>query len=378
MIQKALYIYKGSGHMSIERLTFTDEEFKYNPLEASIHVVRYQIAKELVKGKKVLDIACGEGYGSWLLKNWGAKTVIGVDIDQEAVDHANDNFSSKDVSFQCASAEQIDFKEKFDLIISLETIEHVEDQFQYLKNLKNMLSDEGVLIISCPNDHWYYNEDESNEYHLRKYTFDDFVKASESVLGEAKSWYLGSNIFGYGNFQYDKDKKHIIHTKQNLAMMDLVNQKDIPSTSISYNTDTYLPTEEKSLYYVGIWTNKDLSFKCVEGANIFPIPPVYTDIKVIDTIKTWADELEEAVEILRKDNDELRRFNKNIQLQKKALELENEIAKKNIHTISFQNTELQTANTELQIIYNKYQKIKKIIPTPLRKIIVKLFRSIKG
>ena len=105
--------------MSIERLTFTDNEFKYNPLETSIHVVRYQIAKKIVQNKKVLDIACGEGYGSWLLKKWGAKLVLGIDIDPDAITHANEKFSSDGISFLCSSAEKIDIQEKFDLIISL-------------------------------------------------------------------------------------------------------------------------------------------------------------------------------------------------------------------------------------------------------------------
>ena len=65
----------------IERLDISEKN-KYSATEASIHLTRYLTAKKFIQGKTVLDIACGEGYGSYLMKKWGAKTVQGVDIDQ--------------------------------------------------------------------------------------------------------------------------------------------------------------------------------------------------------------------------------------------------------------------------------------------------------
>jgi len=402
--------------MSIERLTFMGDEMAYSPLETSIHIARYQIAKEFASKKKVLDIACGEGYGSFLLKNWGAKSVVGVDISQESINNASKNFSSEDITFICSSAEEIAIEEKFDLIVSLETIEHIPDQIQYLRNLKSLLSEHGVLIISCPNDHWYYKENESNEFHLRKYTLVEFVKESESILGKAKAWYLGGNIFGYGNFQYDIESKKLLHSKDDLTMKDMLIQTET-SSSLSLNKNEFLPTEEECLYYIGIWSNNSLNLNNHETYNAFPLAPIFISVEDFYSLKTWADELEEAIEILRKDNSTLKTYinelevgikdlknnddsrqienelihinNRNVGLEKKALELENELSKENIYKITSEKTMVEDAleklkidnqnldleNIELRTVYNRYQKIKKIIPLPIRKLIVK---SIKG
>ena len=72
----------------IERLTF-DGSAPYSALEAAIHLNRYLVVRGLCRGRRVLDIACGEGYGSFLMTDvWGASSVAGVDISHEAIDNA--------------------------------------------------------------------------------------------------------------------------------------------------------------------------------------------------------------------------------------------------------------------------------------------------
>ena len=268
--------------MSIERLNFSTDN-RYNSLESSIHVARYMIAKEFVKGKRVLDIACGEGYGSFLLHQWGALKVTGVDISADAIENAQMNFSHADIEFICSNAQNIVFEEKYDVIISLETIEHVNDESQYLNVLKNALTDDGILIVSCPNDHWYYNENESNEYHLRKYTFDDFVLSSESVLGKAKHWLLGTNVFGYGNFIINPITKKLQCDKDFLEMKDIVNQENTNCLA-SYSEQKHLPSEKESLYYVGIWSKNSLILNSNNGINIFPVAPAHFNRLSLDWV----------------------------------------------------------------------------------------------
>ena len=74
-------------------------ETKYNTAEAAIHLDRYLTAKQFVTGKHVLDIACGEGYGSKLMKDWGAASVVGVDISSEALQIANQMFAEEGITF---------------------------------------------------------------------------------------------------------------------------------------------------------------------------------------------------------------------------------------------------------------------------------------
>ncbi|MFR1593624.1 MAG: class I SAM-dependent methyltransferase, partial [Christensenellales bacterium] len=69
----------------IERLDFSGKG-KYSAVEATIHLNRYAMARPYVAGKRVLDVASGEGYGSFLLRRWGAESVEGIDVDEQTVE----------------------------------------------------------------------------------------------------------------------------------------------------------------------------------------------------------------------------------------------------------------------------------------------------
>lgn len=96
-----------------------------NQILISRHLERYALVRQYVYGR-VLDIACGVGYGSYLLaKNPDVKHIVGVDGDHEATEWANDNFSSDVIEFFCDRVEN--FSGQFDFMVSLETIEHLEN-----------------------------------------------------------------------------------------------------------------------------------------------------------------------------------------------------------------------------------------------------------
>src|SRR5678816_4696771 len=82
----------------MERLTFSDST-AYNGLEAAIHSARYSIVRPMCSDKRVLDVACGEGYGCHLMSAWGARHVDGVDVSAEAVEGARRLFGSDTVYF---------------------------------------------------------------------------------------------------------------------------------------------------------------------------------------------------------------------------------------------------------------------------------------
>ena len=113
---------------------------------AEDHIERYVFARKFVKGKKVLDIACGTGYGTQMMLEAGAD-VLGVDISEDVIaenkQKYGDHFMVGDI---------VDFShDTFDIIVCFETIEHVDDFRMALMNLHKLLKPCGTLIISSPN-----------------------------------------------------------------------------------------------------------------------------------------------------------------------------------------------------------------------------------
>src|SRR3989344_1791927 len=118
-------------------MEFTGERFVPNQTSLRVqqdHIERYLFASDFVVGKKVLDIACGSGYGSDFLLKKGAASVTGVDVSAQAVDHAQQNYKSEHLSFVVFDAEKYLSEEKYDIIVSFETIEHVSDFKKVLHN----------------------------------------------------------------------------------------------------------------------------------------------------------------------------------------------------------------------------------------------------
>ena len=98
------------------------------------HLARYEYARQFVAGLDVLDVACGTGYGSQMLADAGAKSVLGVDISREAIEFARGHHASDRTRFELGDAQNLyDIpREKFDAIVSFETVEHVPNADAFL------------------------------------------------------------------------------------------------------------------------------------------------------------------------------------------------------------------------------------------------------
>jgi SAM-dependent methyltransferase len=119
------------------------------------HWHRYAFAQSLAQGQRVLDVACGEGYGSALLAA-NALSVTGVDISVEAIRHAEENYGSAhpNLRFLQASAASLPLEDhSVDLIVSFETIEHLPQPLQapMIEEFARVLAPNGILILSSPN-----------------------------------------------------------------------------------------------------------------------------------------------------------------------------------------------------------------------------------
>ena len=116
------------------------------------HLHRYFSALDIVQGKRVLDISCGEGYGSALMQKHGAAHVTGVDLDDKIIARANRVYANDALTFQTADASRpLPFADdSFDVVVSFETIEHITQHDLFASELARVLTPEGVLVISTP------------------------------------------------------------------------------------------------------------------------------------------------------------------------------------------------------------------------------------
>ena len=150
-----------------------------DPAIAYEHWHRYLFAAQFVPGKAVLDLASGEGYGSYCMAQV-ARQVVGVDPDPDAVRHASNKYLRTNLEFRCGSAEVIpvDGRHLFDAVVSFETIEHIweEQQLTFLRGVERLLKPEGLLLVSTPNKTYYIAaEGLKNIFHRHEFDCREFL-----------------------------------------------------------------------------------------------------------------------------------------------------------------------------------------------------------
>jgi SAM-dependent methyltransferase len=129
-----------------ERIIPDDTE----PGIVALHLKRYRFALPYCSGKEVLDVACGAGYGTAVLAA-GARRVVGVDRDAEAVAYARSRYAADNVEFREGDALALaDPDDAYDAVVSFETIEHVPDQERFLAEVARVLRPDGVFVVSTP------------------------------------------------------------------------------------------------------------------------------------------------------------------------------------------------------------------------------------
>lgn len=145
--------------------------------DAVEHLHRYAIANNYIDNKIVLDIASGEGYGSYLMSE-KASFVYGVDIDSSTIDKARLKYNKKNIEFRIGSASEIPIEDNsVDVVVSFETLEHHDKHQEMMLEIKRVLRPNGLLIISTP-DKLYYSDVRKfkNDYHVKELYKNEFAK----------------------------------------------------------------------------------------------------------------------------------------------------------------------------------------------------------
>jgi glycosyltransferase involved in cell wall biosynthesis/SAM-dependent methyltransferase/uncharacterized coiled-coil protein SlyX len=203
------------------------------------HVHRYLLASRLSSGKRVLDIACGEGYGSALLAQ-RAMSVVGVDIAAEAVAHANAKYKSRNLAFKMGSCAAIPLPDhSVDFVVSFETIEHHDQHDEMMREIKRVLVPCGVLMISSPDKLEYSDKPKyKNPYHVKELYRGEF----ESLLGAYfKNHHMSGQRIVYGSAIFSED------SSGSVSSFDINDKVLLPATGIGH-----------ALYLVAVASDSEL------------------------------------------------------------------------------------------------------------------------
>ena len=190
-------------------IEFTGERFVPGvPGEIALeHWHRYAFARRFVAGRRALDVACGEGYGSALLAAVAAN-VVGIDVAADVVAHAALRYRDRaNLRFETGSAAKLPLADKsIDAVVSFETIEHLprEDQARMLAEIARVLTDDGVLILSAPNPVEYsHKRSYRNPFHLHEPSREEL----DAMLGQwfaARRWYRQRRYYGSALWSEDR------------------------------------------------------------------------------------------------------------------------------------------------------------------------------
>lgn len=213
--------------MNIER--FNPHHFEKTDKIYVAHISRYEFAASFIKKDDiVLDAACGCGYGTELLAK-KARLAIGVDINQEAIEHCLNHHGKNNIKLITGDCVRLPLEsETIDAYISFETIEHLSESQQrgYLQEAKRVLKKGGMFIVSTPNKEIYdksLGEDGPNPFHKKELTLDEFYEILNTCFNEStlhgqyfdptyeKMYYLEKKI---SELQWQTDKLSITLFKQ--------------------------------------------------------------------------------------------------------------------------------------------------------------------
>jgi SAM-dependent methyltransferase/GT2 family glycosyltransferase len=188
------------------------------------HLQRYRFAAQFVNGCKVLDLGCGEGYGSDLLAET-AQEVTGLDIDSETTQWASSKYIRPNLRYLHGSALEVPIEEAeaFDVIVCFELLEHVEEkeQLQLLLEVKRLLKRNGLFIISTPSKLTYSDQPEyCNPFHKKELYLPEFRHLLERFFSHVaflgQKVYVGSAMWPLG---LQADPRGVI-THENFVLKD--------------------------------------------------------------------------------------------------------------------------------------------------------------
>lgn len=264
------------------------------------HLARYAFAAQFAVGADVLDVGCGVGYGSQWLGKAGAKSVLGFDLSEAAVDHARMNYFHPAVSFKVADATAIEPGDGYDLVTCFELIEHIAPQEHVLDLIKGALRQEGVLVISTPRP----LDQIRTHFHVHEMNFEELYRMLKQRFRNVAPFFQINSFSSFVGAAMPDRVDHIIPVTDRINMDNAdyfvfaasdaeIFDKTKIHPILSMNDDSYILTLEKD---VGV-------LRRAENDHIARIADLERSEADLTAAVTRAD----AIEQLREDTGLLRK-----------------------------------------------------------------------
>jgi 2-polyprenyl-3-methyl-5-hydroxy-6-metoxy-1,4-benzoquinol methylase len=320
------------------------------------HLHRYALAAEMVAGKKVLDLASGEGYGSSLLARKAAH-VTGIEIDSATVHHASSRYPMPNLEFKVGSITQVPITGSglFDVITCFEALEHITDQDDLFKEVKRLLAPGGIFLVSTPNKFAYTDQTGTrNPFHVKELYVDEFKQLIARHFAHAA--FLGQRVL---------NASHV----WNLDGRETTQPKDF---YIERAKEGFTFTDESKhipLYVVAIVSDKPVS--------VAHVPSRLLDL----SDERYVEQVRKIFEIDQERNGlqvELTRLQiEHLALEKKRIALENDFffTQKNLAASQEQN---QSINQQLETYRGALNGIYRSRAYTIYKVLRRIKRAVLG
>lgn len=285
------------------------------------HLARYTSVLESVKGKVVLDIASGAGYGTNLIAT-SAQSVFGVDYSEDAIKYAKNLYKAKNLKFIQGDAQKLPLEDNtIDVVVSLETIEHLKNPEAFVKEVKRVLKKNGQFIVSTPNDDEYI---EGNEFHLHEFNLNELKRLIKKYFKNVEFYYQGS-YFSAG-----------VYSKKMFEVGG-----EAPGEFIK----TFGQPINKSIYFIASASNSDVA-KLSETTVVADSWNTKDDLAADKARRIDRDKLDNA---LRHAQDKVTE----LVLAKQAVEIDRDSLRNELHAIK--------GSKVWRVTYRVYKKAKRLV-----------------
>ena len=245
-------------------------EVDANSLFYREHLARYHFSETYIQPGYTLDIATGTGYGADILAQHTGVSVIGVDIDLASLAQAYKTY--KQISFMNVNGLALPFMDKcLQNIVTLETIEHIEDDHSYVQELARVLRPDGVCIVSTPNREHSLRHNRVNPYHVREYIEPELMGVLQTGFHDVRIFFQGYSSRYYDNVRQYSEAIQADKQKLNPAVQFAINhvyrpiKQHIPTSA----TNFFIHAMLKRTYPQPDFSDVTISDKPVEDTNVF-------------------------------------------------------------------------------------------------------------